>query len=64
MSDEEVTFFCSLCKEKWKSKRPEEDVIKEKEMNFPGMPLEEMELVCTDCFKKVMDFHGRKNYLM
>jgi hypothetical protein len=33
----------------------DEDAIKEKEKNFPGITLEECDIVCDDCYQKLRD---------
>ena len=35
----------------------EADALAEKQINFKGIAMEEMALVCTDCFEQIMEFH-------
>jgi hypothetical protein len=50
------TYTCALCngvfefEEEW----TDGDAVQEMEEIFPGIPKEECDIICDDCFKKVM----------
>ena len=49
-------FTCALCKLSFIPQWTEEEALQEKKDNFDDMPLEEMKILCTDCYNKVMAF--------
>lgn len=46
--------ICGLCDLRFVPERENEDALIEKKRNFDDMPLDQMVLVCTDCFNKIM----------
>jgi Fe2+ or Zn2+ uptake regulation protein len=53
------TFFsrhykCSCCGGFFENRCSDEEAEAERQKNFPGVPLSECELVCDDCYKKIM----------
>jgi hypothetical protein len=47
-------YECAVCGGMFEKGRTDEEAMNEQKMVFPGVPLCDCELVCDDCFKKVM----------
>ena len=47
------TYVCAVCKEEFESDWSEEEALDELSKTFPGIPVEECESVCDDCFKNM-----------
>lgn len=57
-------YTCNNCKKASESSWSEEEAILEKEKLFDDLQINKMDMVCDDCFKKIMDFNepGLKRY--
>ena len=53
------TYTCALCKGVFEFEWTDKEATQEMEENFPGIPKEECDIICDDCFKKVMMGMGR-----
>ena len=66
MSDEKYT--CGECGGEFLKTIPDEEAKKEYKDNFPEKPFSEAEIVCDDCYKKIMDericSHCGKDHLL
>ena len=53
------TFKCAMCKKRFPFIESEnEEAIKELKTTFGSIPVDECEIVCDDCYKKVMEELG------
>ncbi len=48
-----MTYTCAICGGTFETDRPEEDVIEELNQVFGNVPIQECEIVCDDCYKKL-----------
>jgi len=46
-------YKCAVCKVVFKGDRSDEEAIEESKELFGNVPMEELEVVCGDCFKKM-----------
>jgi DNA-directed RNA polymerase subunit RPC12/RpoP len=48
------SYRCVVCGEEFVSAWTDEEAREELDKKFPGVPIEECELVCDDCYQKLM----------
>lgn len=58
-------FTCANCHETFLTQITQEELEKEKDKLFPELNKNDSEIVCHDCFIKIMDFNepAQKRYL-
>jgi hypothetical protein len=54
MTNKDNTYTCAACRGVFSYGWTEEEALAEKEENWGGMPMECMEVVCDDCYRKMM----------
>lgn len=59
------TFICALCKMSHTINKTWTDQDKEREMisNFGKIPIEDREVVCDECYQKILEYKNRKETL-
>lgn len=57
-------FTCSICKGVFPKGQSDEEALKEKDILFPDLEMDELVIGCEPCYIKVMDFNepGQKRY--
>ena len=48
------TYVCSACKCKFEKDWSDDEALKEKDKNFKNIAIEDCDIVCDDCYKKIM----------
>jgi hypothetical protein len=48
------TFTCAMCSEVFNKGWTEEEALAEKKNKFGDMPIEDMDVVCEDCYREIM----------
>lgn len=48
------TYTCARCRKTYERVRSDEEAIAEKNALFPDWPLDECDLICDNCFRKLM----------
>ena len=58
------TYMCALCKETFEKGQSNEEALEEAKELFPTEAIENMPLLCEECFIEVMDANepGQKRY--
>lgn len=51
-------FICALCREKFEKGWTEDEAQTELAENFPGFDVSECNVLCADCYRKVMKSIG------
>lgn len=51
----ENEYQCAMCKNVYEKGQSDEEAMSEAEENFPGVPGEEMEIICDDCYKQMFN---------
>lgn len=54
-------FTCSECDETFPAAREHEEALEEFHQMFPGCRIEDAEIICEDCFVKLIKENGRMN---
>jgi hypothetical protein len=49
------TYTCALCGGTFEKGLTDEEALAEKDALFPGVPLEDCDIVCDDCFHMMMN---------
>lgn len=50
--------FCKICGVEFESADVDPEIIEKAKLQFDGLKEDDMEIVCEDCYKKVLDIFG------